>query len=116
MRFSDKPRVLWIDAICINQSSLSERSDQVALMSTIYSRANRNLVYLGEDDTAVAERAIENVEILYAEMRVATNNCESVYETLYNPTTDELLGSIEDFEVDVDHTALASLYNLAWFT
>jgi hypothetical protein len=116
MRFSDKPRVLWIDAICINQSSLSERSDQVAFMSTIYSRANRNLVYLGEDDTAVAERAIENVEILYAEMRVATNNCESVYETLYNPTTDELLGSIEDFEVDVDHTALASLYNLAWFT
>ena len=31
--YIDKPRVLWIDAICVNQQDLSERSKQVARMA-----------------------------------------------------------------------------------
>jgi hypothetical protein len=116
MRFGDKPRVLWIDAICINQSSLSERSDQVALMSTIYSRASQNLVYLGEDNTAVAERAIENVRLVYTEMRIATNNFESLLEILYDQASEMRVVSNEDIRVDVDFAALESLFSLAWFT
>lgn len=38
---------LWIDAICIDQSSNAERSHQVALMGHIYSRATSVLVWLG---------------------------------------------------------------------
>jgi hypothetical protein len=38
---------LWIDAICINQSNLSERAHQVKLMADIYSKASRVLVWLG---------------------------------------------------------------------
>jgi hypothetical protein len=49
LRFSDKPRVLWVDAICINQDDISERSQQVAMMSQIYAGARRVLVWLGED-------------------------------------------------------------------
>lgn len=29
LRYADKPRVLWIDAICVNQRDLQERSFQV---------------------------------------------------------------------------------------
>ncbi|KAH8726435.1 heterokaryon incompatibility protein-domain-containing protein, partial [Phaeosphaeriaceae sp. PMI808] len=46
MRLPSSPRILWIDAVCIDQSSSSERSQQVALMSMIYSTGKRNLVYL----------------------------------------------------------------------
>jgi hypothetical protein len=60
MRFSDRPRVLWIDAICIDQSSVTERSAQVALMATVYRVARQNLIYLGEDD-GMAERGVKAV-------------------------------------------------------
>jgi Heterokaryon incompatibility protein (HET) len=34
-------RTLWIDAICINQEDIKEKSLQVALMADIYSNADR---------------------------------------------------------------------------
>jgi heterokaryon incompatibility protein (HET) len=40
--------VLWIDAICIDQSSVAERTQQVQLMGDIYRRANQVLIWLGK--------------------------------------------------------------------
>lgn len=37
----------WIDAICINQSNVAERSQQVAMMSLIYTKAANVLLWLG---------------------------------------------------------------------
>ena len=47
LRLSNKPRVLWIDAICIDQQNIMERGQQVSLMSDIYARAERVVVWLG---------------------------------------------------------------------
>jgi hypothetical protein len=38
---------LWIDAICIDQSSLAERNQQVALMRDVYTKADSVVVWLG---------------------------------------------------------------------
>ena len=38
---------LWIDAICIDQTSLDERSHQVAMMGAIYPKAAGMLSWLG---------------------------------------------------------------------
>ncbi|CAM1510874.1 Fc.00g083870.m01.CDS01 [Cosmosporella sp. VM-42] len=43
---------IWIDAICINQSNLDERSAQVSIMRIIYESAGCVFVYFGEDDEA----------------------------------------------------------------
>lgn len=43
-------RILWIDAICINQKDKEERSYQVSMMSLVYTRALQVCVWLGEDD------------------------------------------------------------------
>ncbi|KAH7146846.1 heterokaryon incompatibility protein-domain-containing protein [Dactylonectria estremocensis] len=40
---------IWIDAICINQDDLDERSAQVSIMRQIYESADRTIVYLGEN-------------------------------------------------------------------
>ena len=48
LRRETETRVVWIDAICINQRDLQERSAQVDLMPDIYSQAEDVLVYLGE--------------------------------------------------------------------
>lgn len=44
----DSSRLLWIDALCINQDDLDERARQVKLMGDIYFRATRVTVWLGE--------------------------------------------------------------------
>jgi hypothetical protein len=40
-------RSLWIDAVCIDQSNSLEKSGQVSLMSEIYKRCSRVVVWLG---------------------------------------------------------------------
>ena len=41
-------RVIWVDAICINQEDNSEKEHQILSMAKIYSQANRVIVWLGE--------------------------------------------------------------------
>ncbi|KAH7176848.1 heterokaryon incompatibility protein-domain-containing protein [Dactylonectria macrodidyma] len=45
-----QPRVLWADAVCINQADAVEKNQQVLMMAGIYSRATRVLVWLGVAD------------------------------------------------------------------
>ncbi|KAI1036460.1 hypothetical protein LB503_003341 [Fusarium chuoi] len=56
LRYREKTRVLWIDALAIDQSNVDERNHQVSLMSRIYPQAARVVVYLGEsaDDSDLA--------------------------------------------------------------
>ncbi|KAF2733188.1 HET-domain-containing protein, partial [Polyplosphaeria fusca] len=49
LRLEHEPRLLWIDAICINQSSVTEKTSQVAKMGDIYKAAKRVLVFLGPE-------------------------------------------------------------------
>ncbi|KAG4428894.1 hypothetical protein IFR05_015623 [Cadophora sp. M221] len=50
LRHPDKPRYLWVDALCINQKDLRERNEQVAMMGEVYTSAKPVLVWLGEAD------------------------------------------------------------------
>src|SRR5271156_3851211 len=45
LRLRDRPRVLWIDAICIDQKSLTERSHQVKRMGDIFQKVERVIVW-----------------------------------------------------------------------
>jgi hypothetical protein len=48
LRFKNEDRILWIDAICIDQSHVAERNHQVGHMASIYCDADRVLFWLGE--------------------------------------------------------------------
>lgn len=63
LRDPEQSRSFWIDAICIHQTNLKERSEQVQLVAGIYSRAERVVVWLGEeaDSSTVALRMIQIV-------------------------------------------------------
>jgi hypothetical protein len=50
VRSTTETRVIWIDALCINQADLAERGHQVRHMPRIYSPARRVLAYLGNSD------------------------------------------------------------------
>ena len=40
---------VWVDQVCINQQDLAEKSAQVSVMHSIYSRADKVISYLGEE-------------------------------------------------------------------
>jgi len=44
------PTRFWIDAICINQTSVLEKNHQLPLMRSIYSQAERVVMWLGEEE------------------------------------------------------------------
>lgn len=55
LRQQDSKRIIWIDALSINQSDIKERNHQVQEMRRIYSRASMVLSWLGlENDTTSA--------------------------------------------------------------
>jgi hypothetical protein len=50
LRLSSIDRILWIDAICINQCDIKERGQQVLRMGKIYERALAVRVWLGPEE------------------------------------------------------------------
>ena len=47
LRRTGESRLLWADALCIDQSNLDERAKQVQIMGDIYALATRTVVWLG---------------------------------------------------------------------
>ncbi|KAF7509584.1 hypothetical protein GJ744_007622 [Endocarpon pusillum] len=56
-------RVLWVDALCINQCDVDERNTQVQIMSSIFSSAKRVLGWLGveSEDSDLAMSLVNNI-------------------------------------------------------
>ena len=76
LRYEDRPRVLWIDAVCVDQNNIPERGHQVVRMAEIYPQASRVVVWLGpeRDDSALAFQVLNalgsTVEVNWAAMQV----------------------------------------------
>lgn len=70
LRRRQEPQTLWIDLLCIKQSDLKERAQQVELMGEIYSSAHTVYVWLGEGDHWSYEdcEMIQSVERSYKQL------------------------------------------------
>ncbi|KAM0145510.1 hypothetical protein ACHAPG_011586, partial [Botrytis cinerea] len=56
--------LIWVDQICINQSDISERSQQVSIMKEIYSGAEIVSAWLGPGDPERVKSVAETMKIL----------------------------------------------------
>lgn len=72
LRLRDEARIVWIDALCINQDDLEERGHQVARMANIYSRARKVIAWLGPDYND-AVKALQGLQYVGQQVE-ATNN------------------------------------------
>ncbi|KAL1602386.1 hypothetical protein SLS60_005802 [Paraconiothyrium brasiliense] len=61
-RFTNKKRVLWADAICINQQDIEERGSQVQRMDQVYMKAKHVLAWLGRDPDILAKECFYRIE------------------------------------------------------
>ena len=50
LRLPERPRLLWVDALCINQDDVEERSSQISQMAFLFHRAKNVIAWLGGGD------------------------------------------------------------------
>jgi len=60
LKYRDRTRKLWADAICINQRDDIEKANQIRQMGDVFSKAATVLVWLGDasDDSDLAFDAL----------------------------------------------------------
>lgn len=125
LRDQNYSRKLWIDALCIDQSDIDERSQQVRLMGDVFSEADRVVVWLG-NETADTHTALSSIQDLYKD--IYSYGLESSilkYIPWSKNNTDRVLKrSIlnSDFEEatkpnlhDLDWDAIGNLVRRDWF-
>ncbi|KAI1735278.1 heterokaryon incompatibility protein-domain-containing protein [Xylaria scruposa] len=105
-----KKKRVWIDAICINQDDIDERSQQVATMEAIYRKASMTLVWLGKDD-GTTKNAMNMIEKIDRWRHVGHPENPDPVDDLRRAQTGE-----DAFPVDIEWGAIASLFSAAWFT
>lgn len=71
-RYSDQPRVMWIDAICIDQNNIDERNVQVKRMGDIYALANRVVAWLGPSSSS-SGLAMATLEYIGKQIQITQN-------------------------------------------
>ncbi|KAL2061191.1 hypothetical protein VTL71DRAFT_7464 [Oculimacula yallundae] len=49
------PRLLWIDAICINQQDMAERQSQIRIMGEVYLKASLLVIWLGPEQEGITK-------------------------------------------------------------
>jgi hypothetical protein len=66
LRLKDLPRRLWIDAICIDQTSTEDKNSQVPMMRDVYSSASQVLVWLGngQEDKGQTQQIMRLIRLI----------------------------------------------------
>ncbi|KAK6063304.1 hypothetical protein SCUP515_12527 [Seiridium cupressi] len=114
LRDHDRERVLWVDAICINQGDLAERSSQVSLMARIYTLARQVVIWLGpeQDDGEYALGLLDTwgskIEVDWTTMTMAPTEAAGAETYWADSTHPKTLGERES-------RALFHLWNRQWF-
>lgn len=78
--------LLWIDAICINQSDNSEKSGQLLLMTDIYRQAKRTIVWLGPPEVSTQSKLLR----------------QAIYPLIFGRSLKDLLDSFSEFAKAMD--------------
>lgn len=111
-RAKDGPeKRVWIDAICINQKDIDEKSSQVSMMDLIYSRASFVVAWLGSEDghTKAGIKALNTL----------SSHADKFRQSRIEPFSGSDVKNYEDSGVPLvvheEWDGLASIYQRQWF-
>ncbi len=118
LRSDDTDRILWIDAVCIDQDDHRERGHQVQQMSRIYAQADSVIVWLGAgtDDTFVLMDSLGRLEKESIEYPCKSwKLTDERWITLWSSLQLDLSGRHWNLAAR-QHAGLKSLLEMPWFT
>ncbi|KAF2830871.1 HET-domain-containing protein [Ophiobolus disseminans] len=115
LRLPDSPRVLWIDAVCIDQSNLTEKGQEVGRMGQIYNKASRVVVWLGPEDESTP-LALDIIQRISAGVQLTWNH-RGIHCTLPGSEAQVLEQRPEDSALTPEHwMALSKFLRRPWFS
>jgi hypothetical protein len=76
LRHDDRVRIMWIDAICIDQQNPREQEHQIGLMRDIFGGCAQCIVWLGEEDHET-EKVLESLHWMQDNLHVHEWPCFS---------------------------------------
>lgn len=106
LRYKDRSRLLWVDAVCINQLDIPERNSQVKLMGSIYETAHQVIVWLGEEEKDT-KKTIELIHRLAGNHKLHWVDLSPVAYDISEPTVRK---------GNVDHFGLFGFFRRPWWT
>ena len=114
LRTLETERILWVDALCINQTDSNEKGWQVPRMHEIYSEADKVIVWLGEA-TELSDLAINLIQNAAAVHRkedgVELNEAFKLGNTIEMSEERTTRLSVEDAR-----RSIAMLFQRAWWS
>ena len=113
LRLPSSTRIIWTDAICINQEDDEEKSHQVPLMGSIYSLAKRVIVWLGHGDPQQIQEALASIKLIATACRQYDqdhnrSNDDYVRHTMVKLPTDQFSPAV--------CSSLEQLFGMPWFS
>ncbi|KAI9772731.1 MAG: hypothetical protein M1840_000326 [Geoglossum simile] len=105
IRYQDRSRIVWADAICINQGNIRERSHHVSFMNRIYKLAKKVLLCMGNDPDGGAENIVSLIDEHVSRM--------SGYASI---TDMPVLAADDPVFEDARWKSLAALMGCVWFS
>ncbi|KXS99040.1 hypothetical protein AC578_6948 [Pseudocercospora eumusae] len=104
IRCNNRDRYLWVDAVCINQENDAEKSQQVSKMLTIFKKASRVIIWLGEvgEHTKLVEEYFSRAASSSTTIRNVhtrpdnAEDRESNHSTLCDQHASKVIGGIND--------------------
>ncbi|RSL51435.1 hypothetical protein CEP54_011426 [Fusarium duplospermum] len=91
LRDGSLPRIVWADAVCINQDDTGERDRQVENMAKIYAKASRVIVWLEETPAGGHGDAPSDGDLALEEIRRAAAGNKSVQSSANSASHEAVL-------------------------
>lgn len=115
LRYRDRRRVMWIDALCIDQANDVEKGPQVAMMGQLFECASRVVVWLGpkqNSSNAAMERLAHigsQIEVDWGGIhRLSPASIDGVDRSIAHPTGELPLNTEQSL-------AISHLLDRSWF-
>ncbi|KAF8854517.1 HET-domain-containing protein [Acephala macrosclerotiorum] len=105
LRLATASRVLWIDALCINQGDTLERNSQVMHMNGVYQKASEVVVWLGEE--------AENSNLVFDAFEILPKIESIHWDPVANPTFEKVLCDPK-FALALGRIAQRSWWHRVW--
>jgi hypothetical protein len=112
LRGKDHTRMLWADAVCVNQDDLEERSRQIVLMPDIFKSARQVLIWLGNAFPGIDK--VENM-IKTCSERLPSQPDDVNDTTMFLEDLGTGLLERADLNMEIDREPFVRLLKSPWF-
>ncbi|KAH7092285.1 heterokaryon incompatibility protein-domain-containing protein [Paraphoma chrysanthemicola] len=113
MRLQTTTRIIWADAICINQNDIEERNHQVSLMGSIFTSAKRVIVWLG-----IADPISDHIQETFEVIELISTTCQQSLDDQGNEPQDrwESVQIAASVFTPSLRRGLSKLFKRSWFS